>query len=83
MKPTEREAIEAAIFALLEKRKAGASICPSEAARLLDPQNWRPLMGDVREVAKALAEAGRLKITQGGREIDVERIVGPIRLSFR
>jgi len=33
--------LEAAIVDLLDERAAGASICPSEAARRIDPEGWR------------------------------------------
>jgi hypothetical protein len=84
--PTEAQ-IEAAIFALLERRAPGASICPSDAARALesDAADWRPLMPRVRNVAAALARQGRLSITQKGIEIDPQTVTdgtvkGPIRL---
>ena len=33
-------ALESAIIELLSRRATGKTICPSEAARLLDPENW-------------------------------------------
>ena len=36
--------IEAAIRALLRSRRDGASMCPSEAARIVDGQSWRRLL---------------------------------------
>jgi hypothetical protein len=82
--PTDAE-IAQAIEALLRSRAADASICPSEAARHLRADGWRPLMPAVRRVAATLARAGRLRITQGAREVaprelDGDTLRGPIRL---
>jgi len=73
-------AIEYAIFALFSEREAGGSICPSEVARMLAPQQWRRLMHSVREVASGLALEGRLVATQKGKEVDALLARGPIRL---
>lgn len=75
-----RRAVEAAILALLAERRPGASICPSEVARRLDPDDWRPRLAEVRAAAAALAAAGRLVVTQRGRPVDPASARGPIRL---
>jgi hypothetical protein len=82
--PTDAE-IAQAIEALLAARAATASICPSDAARRLRTDEWRPLMAAIRRVAATLARASRLRITQGTREvapdeIDAGTVRGPIRL---
>jgi hypothetical protein len=82
--PTDDE-IAQAIEALLGARAAAASICPSDAARSLRADEWRPLLPAIRRVAATLARAGRLCITQGEREVapnEVEAgtLRGPIRL---
>lgn len=82
--PTDDE-IAQAIDALLRARPAASSICPSEAARSLRADEWRPLMPAVRRVAATLTRAGRLRITQGERDVAPEEIEdgalrGPIRL---
>jgi hypothetical protein len=82
--PTEA-AIAQAIEALLSARAADASICPSDAARSLRADEWRPLLPAIRRVAATLARQGRLRITQGEREVSVDqiddqRLRGPIRL---
>ena len=41
-------ALEGAIRQLLEARAARATICPSEAARVVAPEDWRPLMEPAR-----------------------------------
>ena len=60
------------------RRGAGASFCPSEAARAL-AEDWRPLMGRVRRVAGEMD----LRATQGGAEVDILAATGPIRLARR
>ncbi|MCU0952366.1 MAG: DUF3253 domain-containing protein [Burkholderiaceae bacterium] len=79
------EAITQAIEALLAARAADASICPSEVARHLRADQWRPLMPAVRRVAATMARDGRLRITQGGAELSPQAVLdgavrGPIRL---
>jgi hypothetical protein len=73
-------AIRQAILAVLAERTTGATACPSEAARRLDPGNWRALMPDVRRVAAALVREGRIGITQRGLAVDPETARGPVRL---
>ena len=62
---------------------ATKSICPSEVARSLAPEDWRPLMGPVRQAAAALAREGRLDILRKGRAIDPGSLRGVIRLRIR
>ncbi len=76
----EAERIEAAIDGLLARRASGRTICPSEAARALDPERWRERMDAVREVAFAMADRGRLEVTQRGSVVDGRTARGPIRL---
>ena len=79
--PTDA-AIEASIFALLAARSDEASICPSEVARALAPDNerWRALMPRIRAVAQRLAHEGRLDVTRRGAAVDATTPGGPIRL---
>jgi len=74
--------IAAVVFELLDRRAAGATICPSDAARALaaDEGAWRALMPAVRRVAAALARAGSLRVTAQGEDVDALRAHGPIRL---
>lgn len=75
------EQVRDAIVGLLQNRAPLATICPSEAARALAPDAWRPLMPRVRAVAVALAKVGVLEIRSGGRTISPDqRLRGPIRL---
>jgi hypothetical protein len=78
-------ALEAAILDLLSTRSAGATICPSEAARLVgagagDDEPWRDLMEPARRAARRLVARGLVEITQGGRVVDPSTARGPIRI---
>ena len=75
--------IAAAILGACADRGPHSSVCPSEIARSLSPQDWRALMEPVRDAAVALARAGKLRITQRGVEVDPGHLHGPIRLSLR
>jgi hypothetical protein len=74
------ERIERAILELLDQRAAGATICPSEAARTVEPESWRSRMPEVHNAARRLARAGRIEITKGGFVIDPCAMRGPVRL---
>ncbi len=76
-------ALESAIVDLLAARPGGATICPSEAAKMVggaDDDRWRPLMEPTRRAARRLAAAGTIEVTQGGRVVDPSTAKGPIRL---
>jgi hypothetical protein len=73
-------ALEHTIDALLDARRAGATICPSEAARAVDPEGWRVLMPAAREAAGRLAATGDVEVTQRGEVVDVTTARGPVRI---
>ena len=73
----------AAIIRLLETRDSGKTICPSDAARDLDDEQFRELMPTVRSAARRLASAGRIDVTQGGAIVDLDNARGAIRLRLR
>ena len=73
--------IEQAIRKLLRARDAEATICPSEVARALAPEEWRPLMPRVREVAARLANSGEVVVTQKGAPVDALTARGAIRIA--
>ena len=75
--------LERAIDALLDRRHPGASICPSEAARAVDPEGWRDLMPAARAAAGRLAATGTAEVTQGGTVVDVATVRGPVRIRRR
>jgi hypothetical protein len=78
----DADRIEAAIFALLDARAREATICPSEVARAIAPNRWRPLMPAIRDAARRLARAGRLELRQRGSPVAPDADVkGPIRLA--
>lgn len=77
--PIDRQ-LEEAILALLAGRKRGASICPSEAARAVDPDDWRRLNERSREAARRLVARGRAEVMQKGRVVDGSTARGPIRI---
>ncbi len=77
---TPREQLRAAILALAIGRGADRSTCPSDAARAVADE-WRPLVPQARELARELARAGAVRITQGSRVLDPdEDWHGPIRI---
>ncbi len=73
-------ALEAAILTLLSSRAVSATICPSEAARVVDPHRWELLMEPARKAARRLVTAGKIVITQQGHVVDPSTAKGPIRL---
>lgn len=77
--PADR-ALEAQLLTLLAARPRGATICPSEAARALHPDDWRDRMEATRQAARRLVAAGKVEITQGGRVVDPSTARGPIRV---
>jgi hypothetical protein len=72
--------LERTIEALLDERRPDASICPSEAARSVDPEGWRDLMPAARAAAGRLAAAGEVEVTQRGVIVDVADARGPVRV---
>lgn len=76
----EDAALEQALLDLLAVRPRGATVCPSEAARRVGGDDWRPLMEPTRRAARRLVAAGRVEITQGGRPVDPSTAKGPIRV---
>ncbi|MCB0896195.1 MAG: DUF3253 domain-containing protein [Nocardioides sp.] len=72
--------LEQTILDLLEQRRPGATICPSDAARAVEPDDWRPLMDAARAAAARLASAGQVEVTQGGEVVDVTTARGPVRI---
>ncbi|WP_092806321.1 DUF3253 domain-containing protein [Klenkia marina] len=65
---------------LLDARAPTSSICPSDAARAVDPDGWRELMDDARAAAGELAAQGRVQVTQRGEVVDVATARGPVRI---
>ncbi|MEM9378977.1 MAG: DUF3253 domain-containing protein [Planctomycetota bacterium] len=82
VRPVDR-ALESAIASLLEARARGATICPSEAARAVEPKGWKDLMEPARRAARRMVARGDAEITQGGRVVDPSSARGPIRVRLR
>jgi len=80
-------ALERAIVALLAQRDpqrtGNKTICPSEAARAVRPDDWRPLMEPARRAARRLVGKGEAEITQAGRVVDPSTAKGAIRVRRR
>jgi len=73
-------ALESAIQTLLDQRARDATICPSEAARVVGGDEWRELMELSRRAARRLVAQGLVEITQKGRVVDPSTAKGPIRI---
>ena len=76
-----RARLASAIRALLWHRRAEATICPSDAARVAGGQAWRGLMDTAREVAAELAREGVITVRQHGTAVDIAAVAGPVRLA--
>ena len=78
------ESLEESIETLLDARAAGATICPSDAARQVAADRkidaWRDLMEPARRAARRLVDAGKVEITQAGHVVDPSTAKGPIRI---
>ncbi len=75
--------LRAAILSLLADRGPGKTICPSDAARAVAGDGFRPLMEPTRRVAAQLVGEGRIEVTQRGEVVDLASVRGPIRLRLR
>ena len=72
--------LEETIVTLLDQRAQDASICPSDAARVIGGEDWQELMEPARRAARRMVARGELQITQGGSVVDPSTAKGPIRL---
>ena len=72
--------LESKILELLGQRASTATICPSDAARAVRPDDSRDLMEPARRAARRLVAGGVVTITQGGRPVDPSTAKGPIRI---
>ena len=74
--------IDETIFALLDARGPGKTICPSEVARAIDPEGWRRVMRQMRPVAVGLARQGFIEITRHGKPVDPDTFKGVWRIRY-
>ncbi|MFK7821734.1 MAG: DUF3253 domain-containing protein [Planctomycetaceae bacterium] len=70
------------ILKLVRLRGVGKTICPSEVARSLFPDNWREHMDEVREVGRRLASDGEIVVMQKGQPVEIDSARGPIRFGL-
>jgi hypothetical protein len=73
-------ALESALRALAAARTGGATFCPSEAARAVDPVGWEGRMEQTRQAARRLIARGELEMLQRGAVVDPSTARGPVRL---
>ncbi|MDP9167622.1 MAG: DUF3253 domain-containing protein [Actinomycetota bacterium] len=72
------------ILTLTGERGPDKTICPSDAARAIGGEDWRALMDDARDAARALASEGLVEITQKGVALDpAAPWRGPVRIRIR
>ena len=68
---------------LAAQRGRDKTICPSEVARKLSPNDWRTYMKEIRKIAFELRDAGKVLIMQKGNEVAGSEVVGPIRIRIK
>lgn len=73
--------LEKTILVLLSSRSG--TICPSDAAQAVSPDEWRDLMEDTRMAARRLVATGDVEITQHAGVVDPSSAKGPIRIRRR
>jgi hypothetical protein len=69
-----------AILSLIEADGPKRTIAPSDAARAIDPENWRKHLSEIRSVAVKLALAGQIAIYRKGKIVDARSFKGVYRL---
>ena len=74
------EAITDAMLRIAAERGTEKSLCPTDVARAVSTENWRPLLGAVRKVAADLARQGKIEILRKGKPINPDDMRGVIRL---
>ena len=74
------EAITDALLRIAAERGPEKSLCPTDVARAVSTENWRPLLGAVRKVAADLARQGKIEILRKGKPINPDEMRGVIRL---
>jgi len=77
------DTVDTAILSLVEARGVGKSICPTEAARILDPGNWRSRLNAVKQGAIRLAHAGKVDILRKGKPVDPANFKGVYRIAMK
>ena len=68
------------ILSMALHRGPNKTICPSDVAREMFPDDWRKHMGEIRNEAIVLHKDGSILITQKGIPVNTDHIKGPIRI---
>lgn len=68
-----------AILTLLAQRRTDATICPSEAARLLAAEHWRDMMPQVHRAVDDLLASGDIRLSWKGAALGARD--GPYRIA--
>lgn len=75
--------ISETILLLAAQRGKDKTICPSEVARKLNSDHWRPYMKEIRKIAFELRDEDKVVIMQKGNEVTGSEVVGPIRIQIK
>lgn len=81
MKKSEQE-IRNRILTFTKKRGPKKSVCPSEVTRDLFTDVWRNHLDEVKTVAGKMQNEKMIRVTQNGKDINIDKAKGPIRLSI-
>ncbi len=76
-----RVRLAATMRALLRHRRPEATICPSDAARVVGGTDWRGCVPQAQAVAAKLHDQQVLLVCQRGKPVDPAIVKGPIRLA--
>jgi hypothetical protein len=71
--------LRAITLELLREKRGRASIGPADIARRFKPDDWSRWMDTVKEVARRLADEGKLEVTRHGKPITTWPWRGVIR----
>ncbi|MGQ3674633.1 DUF3253 domain-containing protein [Xanthobacter sp. TB0139] len=75
--------VEQAILQLAAACPPGRTLAPMDVAQAVAPgENWQHVLPEVRRVAVAMAQAGRLLIYRKGKVIDPAQFRGVYRLGL-
>ena len=70
--------LEAKILEMLGRRADGATLCPSEVARFVAPDDWRVKMSAVHAATDKLVSRGEISLSWKGEPMP--RRIGPYRI---
>ena len=70
---------ETALLELLDRRAPDATLCPSEVARKLAPEDWRGTMGEVHAAVDELILRRAIAISWQGKPLSTRS--GPYRIA--